>query len=123
MKFITDEDLGVRVPKFLKSLGFDVIAAAQMARGKPDIDILEIANDQNRILITLDKDFGELVFKEKLIHSGVLFLRLRDESVENKKRVLLQELKSHKDHQGNFIVIREMADGRLVRKPHNLKLL
>lgn len=107
MKFIADENLGSEVPKFLRSLGIDIISAADMAAGKPDPDILLLANNQQRILITLDKDFGELVFKEGLIHSGVILLRLRDESIDNKKKILLKILKSKQEFTGRFTVIRE----------------
>jgi len=58
-------------------------------------------------LITLDKDFGELVFKEKPVHKGVIFLRLRNESVDNKKKVLLRELSSKKNFEGRFTVIKD----------------
>ena len=107
MKFVADENLGIRVPKYLKGLGFDIISVIVLAKGKPDVDILALANKQDRILITLDKDFGELLFKEKLIHSGVILLRLKDESVENKKKVLVKELKSKKNFSGKFTVIRD----------------
>ena len=107
MKFITDENLGVRVPNYLKNLGFDIVSVIEIAKGKPDVNILAIANKQNRILITLDKDFGELVFKEKMIHSGVMLLRLNDETGENKKRVLIKELKSKKNFEGKFTVVRD----------------
>ncbi|MBI2011521.1 DUF5615 family PIN-like protein [Candidatus Daviesbacteria bacterium] len=107
MRFITDENLGVKVPEFLRSLGYDVISATEVALSKPDIDILNLANKENRILVTSDKDFGELVFKEKLVHEGVILLRLKDESVENKKKVLLRELKSGKDFKRKFTRIRD----------------
>lgn len=107
MKFITDENLGIQIPKYLKSLGYDVISVIEVALSKPDTDILTIANKENRILLTTDKDFGELVFKEKLIHNGVILLRLKDESVENKKKVLLRELKSGKEFEGKFTRIRD----------------
>ncbi len=107
MKLIADENLGVKVPDYLKNLGFDIISVAKFARGDSDKKILEIANKQGRILVTLDKDFGELVFKEKLIHSGVILLRLKDESIDNKKRVLLRALRSKQDFQGKFTVIKE----------------
>ncbi|MCR4305953.1 MAG: DUF5615 family PIN-like protein [Candidatus Daviesbacteria bacterium] len=107
MKFIADENLGSEVPKCLRGLGIDIIAAADMAAGKPDPDILSLANNQRRILITLDKDFGELVFKEGLIHPGVILLRLRDESIDNKKKILLKILNSKQEFTGKFTVIRE----------------
>lgn len=107
MKFIADENLGIKVPKFLQSLGFDIISVKLLIPGKLDQDVLALANKEKRILITLDKDFGELVFKEKLIHFGVILLRLKDESVENKKKVLLKLLQSRKNLKGKFTVIRE----------------
>ncbi|MBI3103669.1 DUF5615 family PIN-like protein [Candidatus Daviesbacteria bacterium] len=106
MKFITDENLGIQIPQFLKNLGYNVISVIDVALSKPDPDILNIANEENRILITTDKDFGELVFKEKLIHSGVILLRLKDESVPNKKKVILKALKSGKNFKRKFIRIR-----------------
>lgn len=107
MKFITDENLGVKIPNYLKSLGYDVLSVTNVALSKPDTDILKLANQENRILITADKDFGELVFKEKLIHSGVILLRLKNESIENKKRVLLRELKSNKNFERKFTRVRD----------------
>lgn len=107
MRFIADENLGVKVPAYLRKQGFDIISVKEIAQGKPDKDILVIANQQRRILITLDRDFGELVFKQKLINSGVIYIRLKNESVENKKKILVRELKSKKKFQNKFTIIRE----------------
>ena len=41
-----------------------------------DDDVLAQANDREALLVTADKDFGELVFRRRLVHSGVLLLRL-----------------------------------------------
>lgn len=99
MKFIADENLGSEVPKFLRSLG-----------GEQDPNILSLANNQQRILVTLDKDFGELVFKEGLAHYGVILFRLKDESIENKKKLLLKTLKSKQGFTGKFTAIREKRE-------------
>lgn len=87
MKFITDENLGIRVPQYLRTLGYNVVSVIEVALSKPDTDILDIANKENRIILTTDKDF--------------------DESVENKKKVLLRELKSGKDLEGKFTRVRD----------------
>lgn len=107
MKFLADENLGILVPKFLREKGFDVVSIFEKARGADDRKVLQLANKERRILITLDKDFGELIFKEKLIHTGVILLRLKDESVENKMMVLEKILKSRKSYSGKFTVIRK----------------
>lgn len=106
MKFITDENLGIQIPQYLQNLGFDVIS---IPIGASDINVLKIANKEKRILITLDKDFGELVFKYKLIHSGVILFRLHNESIENKKKIIAKTLKFRKNFQGKFTVVRELV--------------
>ncbi len=107
MNFLADENLGILVPKYLQDQGFNIVAIREISPGADDIDVLKLANEQDRILITLDKDFGELVFKEKLLHSGVLLLRLEDESIEIKKKVLLNILKSKRKLYKKFTVISE----------------
>lgn len=107
MKFIADENLGVRVPQYLKNLGFNITWVKKVAPGKPDIQILDIANKEKRVLITQDKDFGELVFKEKIATYGVVLLRLKDESVKNKKKVLLKLLHSKTNLYKKFTVVKD----------------
>lgn len=107
MKFLADENLGIKVPNYLQSIGIDIIAVKEIIPGATDEDVLELANDQSRILITLDKDFGELVFKEGLIHFGVILLRLKDESIENKKKILSKALNSRKSFRNKFSVIKD----------------
>lgn len=107
MKFIADENLGFRVPKYLKNTGFNIVWIQKISPGKKDVEILQLATMERRILITLDKDFGELVFKEKLTTHGVIFLRLKDESIENKKKVLFNLLNSKKDFYGKFTTVTE----------------
>lgn len=107
MKYLADENLGIQVPKYLRKQGFDIISIRESAPGVSDTDVLALARDQNRILITLDKDFGELVFKHKIIHTGVLLLRLRDESIENKKKVLFKVLNSKRKLYSKFTIISE----------------
>jgi predicted nuclease of predicted toxin-antitoxin system len=61
-------------------------------------------------LITNDKDFGEMVFRERKLHSGVILLRLEDERPSNKIRVLEQLISRYGDQfVGNFVVANENA--------------
>lgn len=55
MKFVADENLGIQVPNFLKTSGFDIISITEIAPGNTDIEVLNIANTENRILITLTR--------------------------------------------------------------------
>lgn len=96
MKFLTDENIGLAVIEPLRNLGFDVQSVLETETGISDIKVLFLANKGNRILITSDKDFGELVYVQKLIHKGVILLRLRDESSANKFKILKILIEKHK---------------------------
>ncbi len=63
MKFLADESLDYPVVTFLADKGIDIAAVADFARGAPDTKVLQAANEEKRILLTMDKDFGELVFR------------------------------------------------------------
>ena len=84
MKFLVDECTGPVVAKWLKNLHHDVFSVYDEARGLDDESIINKANEENYILITNDKDFGELIFRLKKLHKGVILLRLEDERTANK---------------------------------------
>lgn len=111
MKFIVDECTGPTVAKWLVSEGYDILSISLERKGISDKEILKIALTEDRIVITNDKDFGELIFKEKLSHCGVIFLRLSNETPTNKVFVLKNLLHNHieiidKEH---FIVVTEKS--------------
>ena len=106
MKLLFDSCISSLVANELKKEGHDVVSAAEWTEDPGDEAILAVALQQKRILVTLDKDFGELVFKEKLAHAGVILLRLKDESVGNKKKVLEKALRAKKNFYRKFTVIR-----------------
>ena len=108
MRFLVDECTGPAVAKWLRSLHHDVFSVYDEARGLDDESIIEKANRENYVLVTNDKDFGELVFHRRKAHKGVILLRLEDERSENKIAVLNRVLDSHSDKLvNNFIIVTE----------------
>jgi len=108
MRFVVDECTGPAVAQWLRQQNHDVISVFDEIRGADDKEVIKIASEQNRILITNDKDFGELVFREKKPHKGVILLRLEDERVANKIAVLKNLLKKYENSlSGHFIVVTE----------------
>jgi predicted nuclease of predicted toxin-antitoxin system len=83
MRFLVDECTGPAVALWLRQQDHDVISVYDEIRGADDRKVIEKAYEQNRILITNDKDFGELIFREKKPHKGVILLRLEDERAAN----------------------------------------
>jgi predicted nuclease of predicted toxin-antitoxin system len=102
---LVDENTGVVVSRWLRSLGHEVFSIYEEARGTDDDTILRKAFDENWILITSDKDFGEKVYRERQPHRGIIFPRLEDERSANKVAVLQSLLESYPDQlSDNFVV-------------------
>lgn len=74
-RLLADESLGLKVAQNLAKLGFNIVAIGDVARGATNGKVLTQATDEKRILVTTDKDFGYLVFKEKLAVHGVIKTR------------------------------------------------
>jgi predicted nuclease of predicted toxin-antitoxin system len=79
MKFLADENIEHPIVEVVRSLGHDVTYIGEMARGVDDEWVLKLANQEQRVLITSDKDFGELVYLRSQITVGILLLRFRVE--------------------------------------------
>lgn len=88
MKFIVDASSGLAIVNFLISHGYDVISVAREMPTADDQTILEKAKLEQRIVITNDKDFGELVFRSRKANQGVVLIRLSDESSVNRVRAI-----------------------------------
>jgi len=94
LKFIVDVGVGRKVESWLKENGYDVKSILDIDPQMPDSVILEIADSELRMVLTMDKDFGELVFNKGHNHSGVMILRLEDANGEQKKEVM-NEILTH----------------------------
>lgn len=84
MRFLVDECAGSSLASWLREQGNDVFSVFDQARGITDDKVLQIAVETERILTTVDKDFGEKIFREKHLHHGVILLRLSDERSKSK---------------------------------------
>jgi predicted nuclease of predicted toxin-antitoxin system len=77
LRFLLDESADARIADFLRRWGHDVaIVGLDHPASLIDRDVLAIAHRDGRILITDDRDFGELVFRHRQPHAGVIYLRL-----------------------------------------------
>jgi len=64
LKFLLDENVPYSLYRFLKEQKYDVVRAQNIQRGLPDTELLKIAKNEDRILVTLDKDFARLYLLE-----------------------------------------------------------
>lgn len=95
MRFLVDESTGLAVVAFLRREGHDVIAVSEAMPQADDDAILDMARTEERIVVTNEKDFGDLVYRSGRVHSGVLLLRLRDESSAGRVRMVAAVLREH----------------------------
>lgn len=113
MKFLIDEDVSHKLVKLLNRLGYKAIHIREIQISLNDSQILEIATSQSYIVITEDKGFGKLVFKEKQEYTGVILLKLEDQTLTNTKRVIKWLLSKYsKKLEGNFTTVTE-KEGKL----------
>lgn len=107
MRFLVDECTGPKLAAWLRDEGHKVFSVFDEARGIEDDQIIQKAYDENWILITNDKDFGEKVYRERP-HRGIIFMRLEDERATNKIQVLRRLLERYADRlEGQFVVVTE----------------
>lgn len=95
MKFLADESVERKVGERLRQEGFEVIFLADIVTGLPDEAVLALAHQKRAVLITADKDFGELVYRKGAIHEGVILLRLGELTSDEKAEILCQVVKRH----------------------------
>lgn len=108
MRFIVDECTGPSVAAWLRNQNHDVFSVFEDSRGMNDDDIINMAYEENWILITNDKDFGEQVYRDRRLHKGIILLRLKDETAVSKIFVLSQLLQNHaKQLMDTFIIVTE----------------
>ena len=76
MNLLADESVDAPIVERLRRDGHAVVFIAELAPGISDDEVLRMANDASAVLLTADKDFGELVFRQRRAHGGVTLLRL-----------------------------------------------
>src|SRR3990167_4289474 len=110
MNFLTDENVPTSVVIALKKSGYNVKDVKENNLcGTSDTALMKIAYDENRIIITHDKDFGNILQLSKHLHKGVILLRFRDQRPNQIVTTLLQVLALNikKKFENNITIISE----------------
>jgi len=94
----------------LRSKGIDIVSIKELTAGVRDETVLKTANKQNRILITFDSDFGELVFRQKLKARGVILLKFAPKSTQQVVDTILNVLKTQAKIENHFLIFLRKED-------------
>jgi predicted nuclease of predicted toxin-antitoxin system len=115
MRVLADENVPGPLVRTLRSRGHDVIWMRERAPGATDSSVLEVARSEARLLVTFDKDFGELAFRVGLPAScGIVLVRLTGTGPSGDNERAVAALESRDDWTGNFAVI---TDRRIRIRP------
>lgn len=106
MRLLADEGVEAGIVARLRAEGHDVLYVAELAPGISDDAVLDLAATDERLLLTADKDFGELVFRLRRVAHGVLLLRLAGLSQAGKAEAVALALREHgAEMQSAFAVV------------------
>jgi predicted nuclease of predicted toxin-antitoxin system len=110
MKLLLDAHISRPMMAWLESQGHDCVHISLLEAGMADEAVLRLAYEQQRILLTADKDFGELIFKRALPAVGVVLLRFTVAS-EAERLALLQRFWPiiERSAPGHFVVVTDRA--------------
>ena len=106
MNFLADESVDQQIVEQLRLQGHEVFYVAEMEPSIPDDLVMQRANEHLALLLTEDKDFGELVYRQGLIHRGVILARLAGLSSQTKALVVSRAIAERANEMPNaFSVI------------------
>ena len=95
MKFLADENIARSVVQELRNHNFDIIDVKENdLRGATDRTLIRIADKEERIIITHDKSFGNVLTQPNIKHKGVLIIRCKNQHYLNVAEILLKFLNS-----------------------------
>jgi len=118
MRIIADESVDGRIVDRLRLAGHDILSIAESAPGTPDDLVLTKSDAAGVLLMTADKDFGELVYRRRMAHCGVVLLRQAGLSIDVRADVVLTILASHGSELTAAFTVIARESVRIRRAPH-----
>lgn len=117
MRFLVDESCDACVARALISGGYDVTTVASVARGADDDVILDLAFHEQRILVTKDKDFGELAFASRQPAVGIILVRYPFAARQSLPQAIVDLLHERAQEIPGAFVVLEPSRTRIARLP------
>jgi predicted nuclease of predicted toxin-antitoxin system len=106
MRFLADENCDLTVVRALRAAGHDVLCISQITPRAEDSEVIKLADDEKRILLTEDKDFGQLVHSHGQKTLGVIFLRFPTSARRQISRAVINLVKQQGEKlAGCFITV------------------
>ena len=95
MVFFAEESIEAEITSYLRQNRYIVHSIAELSPSISDENVLEFAVRHNAVLLTNDKDFGDLVIHQRLPHYGIILLRFRKTIISEKARIVFDVIHKH----------------------------
>jgi len=105
VKLLADECCDSGLVSFLRKEGHDVLYITEYKPGALDLEVVERAKSEKRIIITEDKDFGELVYRFKIDAEGIILLRFKVNEAQKKRQKIKILISEYKDRLKKHLVV------------------
>lgn len=117
MKILADEGVDRPIVERLRQSGYQVWYVAEMEAGISDDVVLDLATREGAILLTADKDFGELVFRQERMTRGIILIQLAGISPARKAEIVVSALVAHGDEMGQAFTVITPGAVRIRHRP------
>jgi len=107
LKLLLDENIGLKVYEEFKKRGYKAQTVIKELRDAPDEEILRIAVDHGKIVVSMDKDFGYLA--QAYNPPGILLLRLKIPTIPRRLEAILRALQLDEKLYNNIMVVTETS--------------
>lgn len=106
LKFLADVNIEKPIIDFFKNNEWDVKWVSDFSPKMDDEALIKLAKAEKRILLTNDKDFGELVFLQKKLSHGIILLRVKGQETDLKVKLIKRVMKEYSEKlSGHFVVV------------------
>ena len=121
MRLVADESIRGAIVGLLRSRGHEVVAIREIAPGSSDDEVLQLAHRLGAVLITADKDFGELIYRRGSASSGAILVRLASLPASIRAEMIIQLLDERADSLHQYLAVLAPGSVRLRKLPPSKK--
>ncbi|MCD6217455.1 DUF5615 family PIN-like protein [bacterium] len=119
MRFLADESCDFCVVRALRANGHDVLAVSELSPGVEDSTVIKLAIKENRVLLTEDSDFGQLVFAHRLKNASVIFIRYPVSARMQLADDIVKFIENHGDKIAGCFVVAQPGRTRIIHPPQD----
>lgn len=114
IKFLADVNVEKPLVDYLLKQGYDIKWVPDYNCEMPDEVLLQLANQEKRIFITNDKDFGDLIFLQKKLSAGTILFRVKGQKSKEKIKLMRKLLMGYRDKLLNHYIVITQVKIRII---------